>query len=163
MLILAVLLVAGVVVGISLVVGDGPSEPPPGLVPDATTPLTVGQSVQVEWNGSWYEGSILALRDDGRVRIHYEGWAQSYDEDVTRDRLRVTGSIVAVEPSGSVVTADTELHVGQPVQVAWNGSWYAATVLELMDDGQVRIHYEGWSDNYDEVVPRSRIRAPGAR
>jgi hypothetical protein len=26
------------------------------------------------------------------------------------------------------------------------------------DDGTVRIHYRGWSDRWDEDVPRSRIQ-----
>lgn len=134
-----------------------------GLEVDGATSLVFGQPVQIEWNGSWFTGAVLAVHDDGRVRVHYGGWADSYDEDVPRDRLRVlAGGTTTVAPRGEVATAETELSVGQPVQVDWNGSWYAATVLALTEGGEVRIHYEGWADSYDEDVPRSRIRAPGA-
>lgn len=133
-----------------------------GAAVDSATPIAVGQPVQIEWNGSWFPGLVLAVHSDGRVRVHYGGWADSYDEDVPRDRLRVlAGGTVTVEPRGDVATAESELSVGQPVQVDWNGSWYAATVLALTADGGVRIHYEGWADSFDEDVPRSRIRAPG--
>lgn len=50
--------------------------------------LAVGQNVEVLWNGTWYAASILALLPDGTVRIHYTGWASSWDENVTRDRIR---------------------------------------------------------------------------
>lgn len=46
-----------------------------------------GQVVQVEWQGSWYRARILRV-DRGRYRVHYEGWADSWDEWVTPDRIR---------------------------------------------------------------------------
>lgn len=50
--------------------------------------LAVGQNVQVLWNGTWYAASVLAFLSDGTVRIHYTGWADSWDENVARDRIR---------------------------------------------------------------------------
>lgn len=52
------------------------------------TPLAVGSDVIIEWKGSWYEGVVRSI---GRttVRVHYTGWDDRWDEDVTRDRLRV--------------------------------------------------------------------------
>jgi DNA-directed RNA polymerase subunit RPC12/RpoP len=52
------------------------------------------------------------------------------------------------------------LHMGQRVEVEWNGSWYRSQIIGLLPDGRVRIHYFGWSSSSDEDVPRSRVRLP---
>lgn len=61
------------------------------------------------------------------------------------------------EPGGYVPMPGT-LYVGQPVTVLWNGSWYGAVVMEPYPDGSALIHYDGWSESYDEVVSSDRIR-----
>ena len=49
-----------------------------------------GAAVDVEWQGSWYEGRVLeGPRPDGMCYITYVGWSSSWDEWVTPDRLRV--------------------------------------------------------------------------
>jgi len=46
-----------------------------------------GQAVQVLSAGTWYRARILRV-EQGRYRVHYEGWADSWDEWVTADRIR---------------------------------------------------------------------------
>jgi hypothetical protein len=55
----------------------------------ASTPLGIGQKVQVQWNGQWWNGEVLAILSDGRVKIHYAGWDSSWDEAVPRSRLQL--------------------------------------------------------------------------
>jgi hypothetical protein len=51
-----------------------------------------GASVDVNWKGSWYQGRVLSV-SGGLYRIHYIGWASSWDETVPASRLRAaTGS-----------------------------------------------------------------------
>ncbi len=50
--------------------------------------LSVGSAVLIEWNGSWYEGTVLVTGGDA-IRVHYTGWSDSWDEDVSRARLRI--------------------------------------------------------------------------
>ena len=65
-----------------------------------------------------------------------------------------------IPSSGITVTEKTKLEIGQTVQVQW-GQWrWAGEVLELKQDGSAKIHYTGWSDEWDEVVPRSRLQLP---
>jgi hypothetical protein len=59
---------------------------------------------------------------------------------------------------GAHVRPSHGFRVGQPVQVEWNGQWYDATILVVERDGNYRIRYDGWSTNWDEPVPPSRIR-----
>jgi hypothetical protein len=46
-----------------------------------------GDKVDVKWNNSWWKGEILEVKGD-KFKIHYTGWASSWDEEVTADRLR---------------------------------------------------------------------------
>ena len=64
----------------------------------------------------------------------------------------------AVTTPGKPVETDSPLEVGARLVGEWSGKWQRVTVLALKDDGQVRIHWEGWSDQWDEDVPRSRLR-----
>jgi len=61
---------------------------------------------------------------------------------------------------GSLVTASTLLKSGDKVFVEQQGSWWRARVKQVREDGSVLIHYVGWESNWDEVVPRSRLRLP---
>lgn len=58
--------------------------------PGGQTGLCVpGAPVDVEWQGSWYEGQVVdGPRADGTCYITYVGWSSSWDEWVTPDRLR---------------------------------------------------------------------------
>lgn len=46
---------------------------------------------------------------------------------------------------------------GDAVEVEWNGSWWPAILLERRGDGWL-IHYDGYDDDWDEVVGLERIR-----
>ncbi len=48
----------------------------------------VGDAVDVQWGGKWWKGQILESRGGGQYKIHYVGWASSWDEVVPSSRLR---------------------------------------------------------------------------
>lgn len=62
-------------------------------------------------------------------------------------------TVVAEEPSATRVTREG----GEPVEVEWHGRWWPAVLLERQGDGWL-IHYEGYGEEWDEVVPQERIR-----
>lgn len=65
------------------------ARPTTGTAPaSAGTSSAVGAHVEVLWNGTWYAATILAANPGGTFRVHYDGWASSWDEDVTADRVR---------------------------------------------------------------------------
>ena len=73
------------------VVKTPPSKPV--VVAPKKAPYSAGQKVDVLWEGSWWQGQIVAVKGDSKFLIHYIGWASSYDEWVTTARLRPwTGS-----------------------------------------------------------------------
>ena len=50
--------------------------------------LKSGDYVEVEYQGSWWSGSVVKVFPDGKVLAHYQGWGASSDEKVPRTRLR---------------------------------------------------------------------------
>ena len=53
------------------------------------TLLAQGQDLQVKYGSTWWAGTILGFEPDGRVRIHYFGWAASWDEPKARAELQL--------------------------------------------------------------------------
>ena len=156
-------------------------EGPKPIGPDQA--LRVGDQVQAEWQGTWWAAQVVAVNDDGTVRIHYTDWDDSFDETLSRDRL-MTGAVVpppAVYGSaqmapgplcyssldkfflGDPVTDQTPLRPGDKVHVEWNSTWWAGEIVALNPDRSVRIHYSGWESQFDETVPRTRLQIPNPR
>ena len=49
----------------------------------------VNDKVQIEHNGSWYDGKILKVNaDEGTYFVSYDGWSESWNEWVGADRLK---------------------------------------------------------------------------
>jgi hypothetical protein len=154
----------------------------------ARTELKVGDRLQAEQGGDWWDAEIVELLPNGKVKVHYTGWDESWDEVVPRSRLRLgspgsdetgeagggeggygagplTADPLMVAVNGIPVTAGTPLEKGQRLQAEQEGLWWAAEVMSLRPDGRVKIHYTGWASSWDEVVPRSRLRleSPGPK
>ncbi len=69
------------------------SNPPPVSASGkavSAEPLSVGQKVLVrDPEGKWYAGCILEIMEDGKARVHRNGWPSSNDLTVTRSRLQL--------------------------------------------------------------------------
>jgi len=50
-------------------------------------PFTIGQKVSIEWNGTWWDGQILDIKED-KYLISYQNYSSSWDEWVGASRLR---------------------------------------------------------------------------
>lgn len=68
--------------------GAGPLVMNPGQPVEGTTPLPPGTRLLAEWAGKWLAVEVLEIKADGKVRIHWVGWGNQFDEDLPRHRLR---------------------------------------------------------------------------
>lgn len=47
----------------------------------------VGDSIKVLWKSTWYDASIVAAKKN-KYKIHYDGYNESWDEWVGKDRMK---------------------------------------------------------------------------
>lgn len=47
--------------------------------------------------------------------------------------------------------------VGDKVEIESTGSWYPGKILKV-EDGRYYVHYDGWSDGFDEWVEADRLK-----
>lgn len=97
---------------------------------------SVGAKVKVEYEGKWYDASIV--KSDGDFYyITYSDYDKSYDEWVLYDRIR----------TGSEKTKE----------VMWNGQYYKADILEVKDN-KTYVHYTEYDYTWDEWTDSKNIK-----
>lgn len=101
----------------------------------------VGSDLQVTWAKKIYDAKVVRI-EDGFMWITYPGWDAKWDEWITAKR---------------VVGAKADPAKVKSAQVEWRGRWYDATV-NSQQDGQFCISYVGYGPEWDECVPKKRIR-----
>ncbi len=133
--------------------------------------------VEVAYAGAWYKAKVIEV-EAARWKISYDGYGSHWDEWVGADRLRrpaaaqvvpapavapaPPAAAAAPSPAGLQTRVATDFPVGGVVEVLSSGKWYGAKVLEADTARGWKIHYDGYSDSWDEWVGRDRIRAPQA-
>lgn len=112
-------------------------------------PLTrvTGTHAAIVHEDEWYGVNVLSRTNSG-VSIRFLGY------DSTRRKGPYARPV-------TVVCSDTLTLPGDepPIEVLWQGTWYPARVLSRSDEGWL-IHYIGYPDCDDEVVPPHRVRYP---
>jgi hypothetical protein len=144
-------------------------------------PYRIGEYVLVEWEEGQppYPAYIVEQKSKTRFRVHYDGYATRWDEEVTLDRIqgRVTGHVFRPPPPKKVQRAQGiapaskqggaptsasaapvgQYQVGDRVKVRWRGTVYPATVVGVVGQDKYLIHYDGHESAWDEIVNASRI------
>jgi len=70
-------------------------------------------------------------------------------------------TVSSAQTGKAAVTAVAKGHAaGDALYVEWGGSWWKATAIAPLPDGRTVIHYDGWSEDYDEIARPKRIRTP---
>ena len=144
-----------------------------GLVGGCNESYRVGDRVWVRWEERRYPAYIIERKGQTRFRVHYEGYPERWDEDVTLERVegRVQGEVTAPPPPEKVarsmgLTKQSDgadkgrrlYAVGDRVRVRWRRAIYSATVIGLADAGPgYRVHYDGHESAWDETVAPDRI------
>jgi len=100
-----------------------------------------GSELQVTWEKNIYDAKVVRV-EDGFMWITYPGWDARWDEWISADR---------------VVGPKVDPRKTKMAQVEWRGSWYDATVNHEKD-GSFCVSYVGYGAEWDECVPKKRIR-----
>jgi sRNA-binding protein len=144
-----------------------------------STPLAIGDNVRVQRGRESEDAVIVELLPSGIVRVEMRGGRFAGTPMVVpRRMLRLpansTPSAAATAadsppptaaqgqvPDAAVgvpVTAEMRLVPGTPIQAHWGNSYWYAEVAAVQANGDVKVHYLGWSASSDEVLPRSKLR-----
>merc|ERR550525_252020 len=125
---------------------------------------------------AWYQGRVIVLGTEdngytGKVKVHYDGYVERYDEWLNCNSQYLAPIFKHTQHEGNVVVMDPSLFETSGGSDAWRESivlsqrldiydramsaWYKGRVIRLgtEDNGQVgkvRVHYDGYSEEYDE-------------
>ena len=99
----------------------------------------VKQKIKVESSGSWYDATILKI-DGDKYFIHYDGWADSWDEWVGKERMKDYDKVETKTPKAPL----TKFAVGDKVEVEYGMVLEPATIIEV---GENKYHIQ-----YDKKV-----------
>lgn len=122
---------------------------PEGVSADVPLTKVEGNHVAAVVDGSWYGATILE-RMPGKAKVRFLG----YDSTSRHGSYAMPDRVLEdeyIDPAGDM----------PPAEVESDGTWYPARILERQQ-GSWKIHFIGYPDSDDEVVPRKRIRFPFA-
>ncbi len=136
------------------------------VLPACSRHYDVGDHVLVEWEGDVYPAMITEVPGPGKVKVHYDGYDELWDEVVPRSRLkgRVEGTVPIPDPPEKVRRTAVEaaktnkFKIGDKVKAEWHGHQYNAVVVGIVGPERYRIHYEGYGNEWDENVGRDRLQ-----
>ena len=118
-------------------------------------PYPAGSRVSVLWKGSWYS-AVVRQTSGNQSLVHYDGYSSSWDEWVPPGRIRGGGG-GGYTPAPASPPPSAYYSPGSRVQVLWKGSWYNAVVLKASGNSYY-VHYDGYSNSWNEWVGPSRMR-----
>lgn len=125
----------------------------------------IGDRVMVQWEGKVYPAMIIEIPGPGKVKVHFDGYDQIWDEVVARSRIkgRVEGNVPIPEPPDkvrrtAVAAAKTnQLKIGDRVKAHWHGHYYPAVIVGIVGPERYRVHYDGYGSEWDENVGGERL------
>jgi hypothetical protein len=129
----------------------------------------VGDHVMVDWEGKEYPAMIVDVPGPGKVKVHYDGYDEMWDEVVPRNRIkgRVEGKVTIPDPPDKVrkiaveAAKNNKYKIGDRVSVEFHRHHYPAVVVGIVGPERYRVHYEGYGNEWDENVGPERIRPKG--
>lgn len=137
------------------------------VISGCTRHYDVGDHVLVEWEGGVYPAMITEVPGPGKVKVHYDGFDELWDEVVPRSRVKgfVEGTVPIPDAPEKVRRTAVEaaktnkFKIGDKVRAEWHNYTYNAVIVGIVGPERYRVHYEGYGSEWDENVGRERLRA----
>lgn len=115
------------------------------LTATATQAQQANDAVEIESAGSWYPGKVLQVEGD-KFFVAYDGWSETFNEWVTKDRLRGLKAEAAPGPSAPALT---KFKVGDRVEVEYGMSPAPATIVYVGENKyEVEFDYKPWGKKF---------------
>lgn len=84
------------------------------------------ENVKVEYNGDWYSATVLKVNEsEQKYYISFNGWGDSWDEWVGKDRIKNFGEQTSAE------NRDNKFNIGDRVKVEYGLIPESATVIDV--------------------------------
>jgi len=106
-----------------------------------------GTKVEINYNFVWYKGSVIEVKGD-QYKIHYDGYGDSSDEWVKKDRLRLPA---ATTNNTSTPSKNTSIANNNPITTPVNASSYKDT------NGKLYFRTFMWTGMYGSSLDISWI------
>ena len=109
------------------------------------TQWNVGDEIEINWSGIWYAARVTQRRGS-ELKVDYKNWDSRWDGWIS-------------PAPGKVRKHETKSRraVGDPIEVKWKAGWWAASIIDLRD-GELKVRYKNYDEQWDEWVPYDRIR-----
>lgn len=112
--------------------------------------FAVGEKIEVLWSGTWYKADVLEAKG-GQYKIHYDGWASSWDEWVKPDRIRrlAQHSTDAKAKWGARDAWRGDYNLGDKVNFSVSGKaadFQSCTVAENKPEEVMRVKCDAFKD-----------------
>lgn len=110
-------------------------------------------------DGKTYTGTITQIQGDKyKVKydnVDFEAWLTAPQfQVITPDRLKAIASSEITKGSN----ASGSYQKGALVEIESKGTWYKGYIVELRPHDFYMVHYDGYADYYNEIVPTNRLR-----
>eukprot|EP01062_Namystynia_karyoxenos_P037916 TRINITY_DN27587_c0_g1_i10.p1 TRINITY_DN27587_c0_g1~~TRINITY_DN27587_c0_g1_i10.p1 ORF type:complete len:682 (+),score=116.76 TRINITY_DN27587_c0_g1_i10:77-2047(+) len=134
--------------------------------------LVAGQAVTVLSKSGAKRQCTVLQAEPGRVLVHYNGFLAKYDEWLPRDSSRIVQAETAVgagtaaqapaaAPPAPAPAAGVQPTPGTSVRVLSKSGLQRTCTVVAVKPGEVQVHYNGFSNSYDEWIPLSSPRYQG--
>lgn len=115
--------------------------------------LNVGGRIKGKIDVSLETGLVVSAATDVKIDLEITEGPQP---------IRLSGTLaLQIRPStvlGAPVGPDEELEPGARLYAERDKKWLPARIVEVKSDGLVRIQFEGHEDEWDDDLPRNRLR-----
>jgi large subunit ribosomal protein L7/L12 len=82
---------------------------------DAQTPVCKGAPLKAEWGGKWVDVTVLDVKTNGKLKIHWEGYSSTWDEDRGRDTLLIAkDTLAALKKPGAAAEFAKRAEAAEP-------------------------------------------------
>lgn len=99
----------------------------------------------------------ILLKEDGKWKVDVSQTMATLLGGMMGELAKAVGETVASAVQNKMNVKDATHKTGDPVMVEWHGTWYPSTVIDCSNTN-CKIHYDGWSNSWDERVTFDRIR-----